>query len=230
MQSRQNYQQSILESLAQVDKYNKWIVSKFERYLVKNILELGSGLGNITLKIKDKGFNILPSDIDQSFLKSLRKIDKRAIYLDVLNIKISKKKFDTIIAINVLEHLDDDIQSLKNIYNLLTPQGILILLIPAHQFLFGSYDRMVGHFRRYSKKDLSQKLLKTGFRIKKINYHNKLSALGWFINARLLNRKSFPKYQLYLINLLVPLIDLIDKIIPFDFGLSIICIARKTKL
>lgn len=229
MQSRQNYQQSILESLAKVESYNEWIVSKFEKYLGKQILELGSGLGNITLKIKDKGFNILPSDIDRSFLKSLKKIDKKAIYLDALNIKTSKK-FDTIIAVNVLEHLDDDLQSLKNIYNLLIPQGILILLIPAHQFLFGSYDRMVGHYRRYSKKDLSQKLLKTGFRIEKINYHNKLSALGWFINTRLLNRKSFPKYQLYLVNLLVPLIDLIDKIIPFNFGLSIICIARKTKL
>lgn len=227
MQSTQSfYQQKVLESLAQANSYNEWLIKKIENYLGSNILELGSGLGSITLKIKDKGFNILPSDIDRSFLKILKKIDKKAIYLDVLNIKLGKK-FDTIIAINVLEHLDDDLQSLKNIFNLLTTQGILILLVPAHQFLFGSYDKMVGHFRRYSKKDLSKLLLKTGFRIQKINYHNKLAALGWFINAKLLKRKDFPKYQLYLVNWLVPLLDLFDKVIPFNFGLSIICVARK---
>lgn len=232
-QGRQIYQQTILESLAQADKYNAWLISKFKRYLGKNILELGSGLGSITFKIEREGYNILPSDIDQNFLKALRKINKKAFYLNIFNIKnsqIKNTKFDTILAINVLEHIAEDPQAFKNIYRLLSPGGNLIIIVPAHQFLFGSYDTLVGHQRRYSKDELLKKLYKTSFLVEKINYYNKLSALGWFINARLLKRKSFPKYQLYFVNSLVPFIDFFDYIIPFDFGLSIICVARKNKL
>ena len=99
--------------------------------------------------------------------------------------------------------------------------------MPAHKFLFGSYDLLVNHYRRYSKEDLASKLNKAGFTIEGINYHNKLSAFGWFVNAKVFKKKSFSKFQLNIVNILVPLIDFLDSVIPFDFGLSVICIAKK---
>lgn len=227
--SIRDYQEGALENLAQVDNYNKWLVSKFEKHLGKSILEIGSGLGNITLKVKDRGFNIIPTDVDKTFLKSLKKISKNAFYLDITgpNSKI-KGRFDTIIAINVLEHIKNDVQALKNIYNLLPAGGTFVGLVPAHKILFGSYDQSAGHQRRYSKIELSRKFAKVGFSILQIKYYNKLSALGWFINARLFKRKGFPRLQLSFLKLLVPFLDFFDKIIPFEFGISIICIAKKS--
>lgn len=225
---KHNYQEDILESLTRVGKYNEWIVSKFEGYLGKNVLELGAGLGNITLKVRDRGFDIVPTDIDHNFLKSLRKINSSAFYLDIEQPGLDRgSKFDTIVAINVIEHIKNDNKAFKNVYNLLDKEGIFVILVPAHKFLYGSYDALAKHYRRYSKRDLTRKLVKTGFFIERIKYYNKLSALGWFLNARVLQKKEFPKFQLFAVNLLVPLLDFLDKIIPFDFGLSIICIAKK---
>ena len=224
-----NYQKDILESLAEVGSYNQWLVSKFEKYLGRNILEVGSGLGNITIKVKDKGFNIVSTDINRSFIRSLKKIDKNAFYFNIVNPNLSiKGRFDTIIAINVLEHIYDDIGALRNIHNLLPDNGTFIILVPAHMILFGSYDKAVGHYRRYSKNNLVKKLKGSGFYIKKIKYYNKLSAFGWFINARLFKRKRFPRFQLTIMKLLVPFLDFFDKLVPFDFGISIVCIASKS--
>lgn len=225
---RQDFQENALESLVQIDKYNRWIISKFDKYLGKNILELGSGLGNITIKIKEKGFNIVPTDINRYFLSSLKKITRDTFYLNVLDVDgVKRGQFDTIIAINVLEHIDDDIKALGNIYKLLPKKGVFVILVPAHDFLFGSYDKFAKHYHRYSKQSLYSKLSSVGFKIEEIGYYNKISAFGWFINGRLLKKREFPSYQLYIFNFLVPLLDFIDWVIPFDFGISIICIARK---
>lgn len=226
--STQDYQTGALENLAQVETYNQWLVSKFEKYLGQQILEIGSGLGNITLKVKEKGFKIIPTDIDKTYLNSLKKINKNAFYLNITDANSNIiNKFDTIIAINVLEHIKNDTKALRNIYGLLKPDGIFVILVPAHKILFGSYDKLAGHKRRYSKTAISQRLKKTGFDILQISYLNKISALGWFINARLLKRKGFPKMQLTFFKLLVPFLNFFDKIIPFDFGISIIGIAKK---
>lgn len=230
MNKKKDFQENALKTLFHIESYNRWIVSKFEKYLGKNILELGSGLGNITLKVKDQGFNITPSDSDRYFLSHLKKIDKHAMYLDILNITSFKKyKFDTIIAINVIEHVENDYKAFKNVHNLLPNGGCFVILVPAHKFLFGSYDKLANHHCRYSKKDLIEKLERSGFSIKRINYHNKLSAVGWFISARILQKNEFSRFQLSIVNFLVPFLDLIDRLIPFDFGMSIVCIATKFK-
>lgn len=226
--SVQDYQENALENLAQIDNYNQWLVSKFEKYLGENTLEVGSGLGSITVKVKDRGFDIVPTDIDPSFLAHLKKVSKNAFYLDILKRNSNVEgRFDTIIAINVVEHVRDDVRAFKNIYDLLPKNGTFVALVPAHKILFGSYDKLANHYRRYSKGELSQKLTRAGFSILKITYYNKLSALGWFMNAKLLRRKGFPRLQLTILNLLVPFLDFFDRIIPLDFGISVICIAKK---
>ena len=180
---------------------------------------------NGVYKVKDIKLKKLHGHVAQL----LKKIDKNAFYFNIVNPNLSiKGRFDTIIAINVLEHIYDDIGALRNIHNLLPDNGTFIILVPAHMILFGSYDKAVGHYRRYSKNNLVKKLKGSGFYIKKIKYYNKLSAFGWFINARLFKRKRFPRFQLTIMKLLVPFLDFFDKLVPFDFGISIVCIASKS--
>ena len=223
-----DFQNEALEKLALVDKYNSWIVSKFKKHLKGDILELGSGLGNITNRLLKNGHNITSTDIDRKYLSTLKKINRNTKFLDIENLGNKKVyKYDTIIAINVIEHIKDDEKVFRNSYKLLNSKGIFIVLVPAHKFLFGSYDVLADHKRRYSISEMEKKLKKAGFKIREIGYYNKISAIAWFLNARVLKSKSFSKSQLSLVNLLVPLIDALDSVIPFNFGMSLICIAEK---
>ena len=223
-----DFQKDTLERLSYVDKYNKWIVSKFESFLKGSILELGAGLGNITFEILARGHKILPTDIDRHFLNSLRKINPKACYLNIQDVNPKTYgRFETIIVINVIEHIKDDNIAFRNIYKLLKKGGVLVVLVPAHKNLFGSYDRLAKHCRRYTKSELESKLKREGFKTLSISYHNKLGAVGWFFNAVVFKKKEFPKSQLFIINFVVPLLDFIDNLIPFDFGLSIVCVVKK---
>lgn len=209
--------------------YHRWLVNKFEKFLGKRLLEIGSGSGTITRFLLKPGRRVFPSDIDSYFLKILRREYPQTLFLDITKPDFKKiGGFDTVVAANLLEHIEDDRLALVNMNRLLRRGGNLLVLVPAHMLLFGSYDRLLGHHRRYTKEELANKVRLAGFRIIKIFYISKLTSLGWLVNARILKLSSLPTAPFLLLEKLTPFLDLIDKLIPFDFGTSIICIARKT--
>lgn len=225
-----NFQKNVLDELSQTPLYNKWLVKKFEKYIGERVLEIGSGIGNITELLLAKKRIVIPSEINHKFVKILNKrFSKKAIFLDVTNINVKKitQKFDTIIAVNVLEHIKNDQKALINISKILGRNGLLIIIVPAHQLLFGSYDQRLDHYRRYSTNDLTVKIKKAGYKPINITHLNKLAFFGWLLNSRILKKEKFSTYQLWLINKLTPFLSSIDKILPFNFGLSILCIAIK---
>ena len=107
-----------------------------------------------------------------------------------------------------------------------TPEGKLALLVPAHRFLYGEFDRALGHFRRYGRRELAAKLGKAGFVVREMNFFSLAAALPWLINGRLLKRDYIPAGQANLANLLVPLLKL-ERLIGPPCGLSLIAIAQK---
>ena len=98
---------------------------------------------------------------------------------------VKNKNLDTIIGINVLEHIKDDVVALKHLSLLLNPGGKIILFVPAFPLLFGDWDEMIGHFRRYTKMKLEQKLKASGFIPIESFYFNSLGFLGWGLNKLL---------------------------------------------
>ena len=108
----------------------------------------------------------------------------------------------------------------------LAPGGKLALLVPAHRFLYGEFDRALGHFRRYERRELADKLEKTGFAVREMKFFSLAATLPWLINGRLLKRDYIPAGQANLANLLVPLLKL-ERLIGPPFGLSLIAIAQK---
>ena len=134
--------------------------------------------------------------------------------------------FDSVICLNVLEHIEDDLFALRQMRDALTSGGRLALLVPAHQFLYGAFDEAVGHFRRYSKTALRKSLLEAGFTLQSLKFFNFAATLPWFINGRLLRRAYLPNEQVNLANNLVPLLRL-EKLIGPPFGISLIAIAQK---
>lgn len=230
-----------LDTIAVADKFNQWMYKTVKPFCKGNILEIGSGIGNIsTFFIKD-GHTIFLSDLRESYCAKLESkfkghtTFKGTAVIDLTDSDFDNKyekhleKYDTVFALNVLEHIYNDAIALKNCYKLLTKKGNAIILVPSYQTLFNQFDTELGHYRRYTKSTLSKVFLKSNFQIIHKQYFNFIGILGWFVSGRILMKKTIPKRQMKLYNTLVPIIKIIDKLILNSMGLSTIIIGRKNQ-
>jgi hypothetical protein len=135
-------------------------------------------------------------------------------------------EFDTILCLNVLEHIADDDQALRTFGELLSDQGRLILWVPAMPQLYGEIDQAIGHHRRYEREALAAKLHAAGFAVEHAFYFNIPGVLGWYLNAVLLKRRSVPGLQARLANLLVPWLTL-EEYLRLPIGMSLIAVGRR---
>jgi len=139
----------------------------------------------------------------------------------------NNKKFDTIVCLNVLEHIKKDTNALKNMYSLLIKGGKLILLVPAHEFLYSHLDAKLGHYKRYNKKELDLLLEDIGFKKISLKYINLASAAAWFIMLRLTKRGSLPRRNVEIFNIIGKLLIWPEKYIEPPIGLSVLAIYKK---
>ena len=222
-----------LQKMKKLHRYNQWIFLKFRPFLGRRVLEVGSGIGNITKFLLDREL-IIATDVEPKYLALLKntfgKYKKFMIEpLDISGTEMERYRsyhIDSVICFNVLEHIEQDEKPLKNIFNLLEPRGRLLLLVPSHPWLYGSLDQHLGHHRRYGKKELKNKLETLGFKVIFLKYFNRIGILGWFLNSKILRRKRLPSFQLRIYNLLVPLLKL-EKFFPLPFGTSLLAVAEK---
>jgi SAM-dependent methyltransferase len=133
---------------------------------------------------------------------------------------------DSVICLNVLEHVERDEEALRSFHQSLQTGGKLILLVPAGKSLFGSLDVSFKHCRRYDRQELFEKLTRAGFKVKQLRYFNFIGCVGWYLNGKIFRRKTLPAIQLRLFDWLVPLFKLEEKI-GIPFGVSLIAIAEK---
>jgi len=222
-----------LESMSSAFWYNKWVFDLFNKYLSNTILEVGCGNGNFTDKLAPFG-NVYAIDIDRTLIaKTKQKIKKRAVvgFGDIEKGKFFFRniKFDSIVCINVLEHIKNDDYALRNITKLLKRNGIFILLVPSHQSLYGKIDEAIGHFRRYEKKIIMNKIKRNKFKIIKMQHLNILGGLGWFVSGRLLKNSTVSTKKMKLFDRIAPFILPIEKKLNIPFGTSILLVAKKIK-
>ena len=204
-----------LEVMSEAKWYNLLIYNRFVKpNLGKKVLEIGSGIGNFTeILLKDSKL-LLATDIRKSYLSTLRKIKNKKLKVAFADIEdnIFKPKytgFDTIICLNVLEHIKNDQRALNNMYKKLNKNGKLVMLVPAHQQFYCLLDKNLGHFRRYTKNLLRNKIKKAGFKIVSEDYLNPISGIGWFINGKILRKGVIDTKLIKIFNLLLkPIIKL----------------------
>jgi 2-polyprenyl-3-methyl-5-hydroxy-6-metoxy-1,4-benzoquinol methylase len=228
-----------LQIISKAEKFNKWTYETIRPFLVGHILEIGSGLGNISSYAVTDNKDITLSDTDLSYVQFLKeKFSHETHVAGVLEIDIEKidfynyyqslrEGFDTIFILNVLEHVDNDALALQNCKHLLKSGGLLIVLVPAYPFLFSNIDRSLGHHRRYTSATLSSLLLGQGLKIVQSKYFNSLGILGWFFAGRVFRSKEINSSEMSTFNKIVPLARWTDKLFRRSFGLSIISIAKK---
>jgi hypothetical protein len=135
---------------------------------------------------------------------------------------------DSIVCLNVLEHVSDDRLALKHMHEALAARGRAVFLLPAFKWLYGRIDRNLGHFRRYSKRTWKSLAESAGFRVKQIRYFNSLGFLGWWLNARILRQEAQSESQIAVFDrMIVPLFSRLERWIEPPFGQSIFSVIEK---
>src|SRR5437773_1255869 len=138
----------------------------------------------------------------------------------------SSDLMDSVVCLNVLEHVEDDMQGLRNIHSVLRPGGRAIILVPHGQEIFGTLDVALGHYRRYSHEELKEKMERAGFRVERILDFNRISRPPWYVSGRILKRTTLGSGQMKLFDRFVWLWRSIDAHLPWP-PTSIIAIAEK---
>ncbi len=220
-----------LETMSSAVWYNAWTVKKFERYLTGDILEAGCGHGSFTKTLATYG-NVWAIDIDATCISTAKNQTRniaRVGYGDIENGSyfFKHKQFDTIVCINVLEHIKNDTRTLTNLSRLTKKGGHLILLVPAHQFLYGTIDRAIDHYRRYEIDSLTKHLLDAGYEVQFRRRLNLLGAIGWFVSGRIFKNSHIHTKRLKLFNMIAPFILPIEDIVQPPVGTSLLFIAKK---
>jgi glycosyltransferase involved in cell wall biosynthesis len=224
-----------LRRMAGLSAYNKWLHDRFDAFLGRRILEVGSGVGNQTRYFADRE-RVVASDIEAHYLRELRRRfeDKAHVRIasfafplaDADRADLRRERIDTIVCMNVLEHIERDRETLVDFASVLDSGGRMVLLVPAMPALYGTLDRALLHFRRYDRAGLEQLVTTAGFEVREIRYLNRLGVAGWWLNSRVLKRTVLPKGQLAAFKWLMPLLKR-EEAHPPRFGMSLLVLATK---
>ena len=222
-----------LRRMAVLDRYNAFLFEQIRPAIGQRVLEVGAGTGNLTQFLRDRDV-VVATDIDPDYVELLRRRFEHSSNVDVALFdlagevppELAGQRFDTIICLNVLEHIADDRGALRRVRELLQPGGRLLLLVPAHRALYGTIDEAIGHYRRYERADLVELLGASGLQVESDIHVNATSIPGWFLNGKVFKRRSVPGVQARLANRLVPLYRL-ERRFKLPFGLSVIAVARR---
>ena len=225
-----------LVRMAKARRYLEWIHRLMQPYLGQRVLEVGPGIGLLTSRLLSNGrvgALEIDSNAEEVLLRRFGAISnfqliKGAVERDEWLDGETTGHYDTVVCVNVLEHIADDLAALKNMRKSLRSGGYLFLFVPALMAIYGTLDSAVGHERRYSLDEVNGKVRAAGFEIDEISYANLLGAPAWFWSSRI-TRRSMPNAAiLNLFDHFVPIWTWIESKIRVPFGMTVICVARKS--
>jgi glycosyltransferase involved in cell wall biosynthesis len=223
----------VLQSMRRARGLNRWILEQFRPYVGARVLEAGCGIGNFTELLLDRE-RLLCLDNDQLYVEMLNwrlghLENVNTIRFDLAQIdeyaRLRDERIDTIVCLNVLEHIASDEAVLRAYYDLLQPGGHAIVLVPAHPSLYGPCDAALGHERRYTRVELHTKMQTAGFEVVSLDEFNRMGVPGWWVNKKLGRRDLNPR-QMRAFEWLLPLAKLMERL-KIGPGLSLIGVGRR---
>ena len=223
----------ILDSLAGTKRFNRWMADTVRPFLGSRVLELGAGIGNMTQQLAGGRKRYVATDIDDEHLARQRVRFRGRPNVEIRKCDLCRAEdfaglegqFDTVVCLNVVEHVKDDLAALRNIRSALAPGGRAIILVPQDQRVFGSLDEVLGHHRRYSEPQIQERMIEAGFVMDRTLHFNRITRPGWWWNGRVLRRRSFGRLQLRMFDWLVPLWRRIDGVLPWT-AVSVIAVGK----
>lgn len=231
--AHERYAHETLKAFSLTSNYNKWVCGTFAPYLSgRKVLEIGCGIGNLTGHLRTACRELIGVDVSDFYLRHLRIDfpDMKFFNYDVSDpaiAAIENEGIEVVVAVNVLEHVKNDLQALKNAYSLLKPGGRLILFVPALSWLYGTMDESLSHYRRYDRGELEGKVTAAGFKVERSSFSNLFGIAGWFMNGRVFRRKTFPILQTIVFDGLVPFLARAESLLRLPVGMNLTVIAVK---
>jgi len=226
-----------LQAIKEAEAFNHWMYDQISPFIESPVLEIGSGIGNISKCCLADGHLLTMTDIRLEYLEFLKEnfLDQRQdiIQLDLVDENFEEKyksyfgKFKTVFALNVIEHIENDSLAIQNASKLLSVGGNLIILVPAHALIYNTIDRNLFHFKRYGFSDLKKLMQTHPLKLESIKGFNGLGIAAWVYGGLFSKKGVIAGGDMKLYNRLVPIAKWIDKITFFRLGLSLIAVSRK---
>ncbi|RRO15645.1 methyltransferase domain-containing protein [Saccharopolyspora rhizosphaerae] len=219
------------EDLTSAVNHRKWLCSLARPHFGEDVLEIGSGAGHHAAEWADMGVRITASEADRRRVDALRERFARDARVTVRELVVpiaGTADYSTVVAVNVLEHIEDDVGALRSFANVLRHGGSVVLVVPAFEFAMSEFGRAVGHHRRYRTASLARALTKAGLQVTHCRYLDGPGLLGWYVARRLLGR--WPRRglaQSAYDAVCVPIERRIETRFGVPFGQSVFAVARR---
>ena len=221
-----------LDHLQSATQYNQWIFAHLQPHLKGRTLEVGCGTGNFTELIAQNCPQLVAVDLNSDYASQTKARLSNYNHVEVTAADAtqmdSTEPFDTIILLDVLEHIEKDVELLQRLRSYLAPDGTLILKVPAIHSLYNALDEAVGHYRRYTPQTLRAAIANASFTDITIQYFNTVGILGWWLNGSVLKRVTPPGEQVGLFDRCVPLFRAVESAVPCPIGLSLFATAVRS--
>jgi SAM-dependent methyltransferase len=220
------------ERMTRATNYFAWQHRLAERELGRRVLEIGCGIGNFTGLLLDREA-VLAVDCEPGCIEKLRSrfgncSNLRAETCDVASrsfLSLADFRADSVVCLNVLEHIEDDVEALRRMRAALIPGGVAVLIVPAFPSLYGPIDELLGHHRRYTRASFRAAAQAAGFDVREMRYLNAIGFFGWWINAHVLRRRAQSETQIELFDrYVVPVAAGLEAAVPPPFGQSLFCV------
>jgi glycosyltransferase involved in cell wall biosynthesis len=227
------YGSQILHQLERTRRFNLWMGDALRPFIGDRVLEIGAGIGNLTEQFIPRE-RYVATDLNPNYVGYLKAYSVGKPYLQVRKLDVMspadfgglEQQFDTVLMVNVLEHVSDPAIALANVYRSLAPGGRAVILVPQHPWLYGTLDTALQHRERYTREGLVRSLMEAGFTVDEVREFNRASLPGWWLNGRILKRKVFSRVQLKLFDMSVPIARRVDRLLPWP-SQSLIAVARR---
>lgn len=214
-------------------RYNAFLWELLAPFVGKRVLEVGAGTGLLTRFLVQRQ-RVVSTELDPEYVEMLQRMFaehpnveiRRLDLASLATSDVAAERFDTVVCSNVLEHIEDDAAALRDMRDVLEPGGRVVLIVPALRPLYGSIDRAIHHHRRYDRDELASRLEGAGLRVEHLSYFNMVGVPGWWLNARLLGRRTVPGFQARINDWLVPWLRVERRFGP-PVGMSLLAVARK---
>jgi 2-polyprenyl-3-methyl-5-hydroxy-6-metoxy-1,4-benzoquinol methylase len=221
---------TVLESLEGAERYADWILSLAEPHLGEHVLEIGAGHGEMTQRLV-RSHEVTATDLSPRCVEELRTKfagDPR-VHVELADAGSIDEStpYDSAILVNVLEHIEDDVDALRDIGSRLRPGGRIAIYVPAFEGLYSDFDRRVGHRRRYRRSHLAEVVDRAGLNVVEARYVNSLGAIAWWTFARQLGQVPTQQWSVRLFDRVVPTLSRVEAEHHPRFGQSLFCVAER---
>jgi len=237
MPEKHGYAGKDLEAMSFAVNYHRWILSIFEPYLGARVVEVGAGTGSFSELLLERRLESLslvePSTaMYQQLCERVAESQNVTTYNDIFEnvaeeIRLAERP-DSIIYVNVLEHIADDVHELSVINKTLDAGGRILIFVPALRWLHGSYDRQINHFRRYTRTELEKKCVAAGFKVIASRYFDLFGVLPWWVKYKVLQSNNMePGAVRFYDQRLVPIAKVLESTLSPPLGKNVLLIGEK---